>query len=257
MLRVDVHSGTDVAFAAVSGIQSTETIAQGEQFAAGVLELLKPRGDLRQAVTDEPGDVVTGGLPAVADGEHLADVGQREPRSLRLPDEADPGDGTVPVVAVAGGRPSGLGQQSDRLVEAQRLRADARGGGHLTDQHRGPFRLTFQHTGRRSVAVPAHEEQQMRRVTVQYFDGCPNWKVLDERLRDLAGEHDLAIDHRRVETPEEAERVGFRGSPTLLIDDVDPFATGDEPVGLACRVYLTDDGPQGSPTVEQLRAVLA
>lgn len=97
----------------------------------------------------------------------------------------------------------------------------------------------------------------MRRVTVQCFDGCPNWKVLDERLRDLACENDIAIDHHRVETPGEAERVSFRGSPTLLIDDVDPFAAGDEPIGLACRVYLTDDGPQGSPTVKQLRAVLA
>jgi hypothetical protein len=97
----------------------------------------------------------------------------------------------------------------------------------------------------------------MRRVTVQYFDGCPNWNVLDQRLRDLSGEYDLAIDHRRVETPEEAERASFRGSPTLLVDDVDPFAAGNEPVGLACRVYPTDDGPQGSPTVEQLRSVLA
>lgn len=96
----------------------------------------------------------------------------------------------------------------------------------------------------------------MRRVTVQYFDGCPNWKVLDQRLRDLSGEFDITIGHHRVEKPAEAERVTFRGSPTLLVDDVDPFAAGDEPVGLACRVYLTDDGPQGAPTIEQLRSVL-
>lgn len=97
----------------------------------------------------------------------------------------------------------------------------------------------------------------MSRVTLLYFDGCPNWQVVDERLRELRSEVGFSLEHRRVETPEEAERVGFRGSPTVLIDGVDPFAAGDEPFGLACRVYATPDGPQGSPTVEQLRTALA
>jgi hypothetical protein len=59
-----------------------------------------------------------------------------------------------------------------------------------------------------------------------------------------------------VSKPEEAARVGFAGSPTMLVDGSDPFATGDEPSGLACAVYETPDGPQGSPTLEQLREVL-
>jgi hypothetical protein len=42
----------------------------------------------------------------------------------------------------------------------------------------------------------------------------------------------------------------------MLINGVDPFADPDAPVGLSCRVYRTDDGPAGSPTVEQLLAVL-
>lgn len=111
--------------------------------------------------------------------------------------------------------------------------------------------MTFQRGVRRRVATPAQEEQQMRRVTVQHVGGCPDWRVLDRRLRDLSSECDIATDHRRVETAEEAERIRFRGSPTLLSDDVDPFAAGDRPVGPTCRVYLTDDGPQGSPTTDR------
>ena len=42
----------------------------------------------------------------------------------------------------------------------------------------------------------------------------------------------------------------------MLVDGRDPFAEGDEPAGLACRTYVTEDGVQGSPTLAQLRAVL-
>lgn len=94
-------------------------------------------------------------------------------------------------------------------------------------------------------------------VTLLYFDGCPNWHTADARLTELAAELDLRVDHRQVTSTEEAERIGFRGSPTILVDGRDVFAEGHEPVGLSCRVYQTADGPAGAPTVEQLRAVLA
>jgi len=42
-----------------------------------------------------------------------------------------------------------------------------------------------------------------------------------------------------------------------LVDGVDPFAEPGWEVGLSCRRYLTPDGYEGSPTLEQLRAVLA
>lgn len=96
----------------------------------------------------------------------------------------------------------------------------------------------------------------MPTVTLQYFDGCPNWELADQRLRALRVELDLTLAYHRVETPAEAERVGFGGSTTLLIDGIDPFATDDDPVGLACRVYDTPDGPQGAPTIDQLRRAL-
>ena len=60
-----------------------------------------------------------------------------------------------------------------------------------------------------------------------------------------------------METPEEAERLAFIGSPTILVDGRDPFASGNEPSALACRVFTTPDGRAGCPTVEQLVEVLS
>jgi hypothetical protein len=94
------------------------------------------------------------------------------------------------------------------------------------------------------------------KVELLYFQDCPNWKVADRRLRSLADELGLTLDCRVVSTPEEAEAVGFHGSPTILVEGRDPFARVDEPpVGLTCRIYQTPDGPAGAPTLEQLRAV--
>jgi hypothetical protein len=90
-------------------------------------------------------------------------------------------------------------------------------------------------------------------ITLQYFDGCPNWEITDRHLRALiANGVEASISYEVVETYEIAVQLGFRGSPTVLIDGVDPFAVADEPVGLACRVYQTEAGPAGSPSVDQL-----
>lgn len=94
-------------------------------------------------------------------------------------------------------------------------------------------------------------------VALLYFDDCPNWQETARHLERLAGElGDVVITHRLVDTPEEAERTRFRGSPSLIADGVDLFADSDAPVGLACRVYQTPEGPAGSPTLDQLRAAL-
>ena len=93
-------------------------------------------------------------------------------------------------------------------------------------------------------------------VELWYIDGCPSWQVADERLAVLADELGFAYATRLVRTPAEAEAIGFCGSPSIIVDGVDAFASGHEPVGLSCRIYQTPDGPAGSPTVQQLREVL-
>jgi hypothetical protein len=94
-------------------------------------------------------------------------------------------------------------------------------------------------------------------VTLQYFDGCPSWRTTDQHLRTLADEFDLRLSYREVTSPDEAAELGFRGSPTVLVGGRDPFGAEGEPVGFACRIYRTPEGPAGSPTLDQLRAALA
>jgi hypothetical protein len=92
-------------------------------------------------------------------------------------------------------------------------------------------------------------------VSLLYFDGCPNWNVANERLREALthlGHGHADVQHHQVATPEEAEEAQFRGSPTVLVNGRDPFLDHESPVGLSCRVYRTPDGLAGSPTVEQL-----
>ncbi len=95
-------------------------------------------------------------------------------------------------------------------------------------------------------------------ITLLYFEDCPNWKAADERLTLLATERpDTTVTRQLVETPEQADRVGFLGSPSLQVDGVDLFAEPGLRVGLTCRRYLTPDGYEGAPTLDQLRAVLS
>lgn len=95
------------------------------------------------------------------------------------------------------------------------------------------------------------------KVELLYFEGCPNWQAADARLREALaplGRGTVTVTHQVVWSPEQAERVGFRGSPTILVDGTDPFAQADDPVGFTCRLYRDDDHV---PTVEQMRVVLS
>lgn len=98
----------------------------------------------------------------------------------------------------------------------------------------------------------------MTEITLQYFDGCPNWQTTAALLGALVeGGLDATVSLELIDSHEEAMTRGFIGSPTVLIDGVDPFAVADAPVGLACRIYRTEDGPAGSPSLSQLRQAIA
>ncbi|MFQ5947300.1 MAG: thioredoxin family protein [Acidimicrobiia bacterium] len=100
---------------------------------------------------------------------------------------------------------------------------------------------------------------QSVQITIQHFDGCPHWRIGAERLEEalrIAGAQ-AEVTYHVIDNYEEAERHRFRGSPTFLIDGKDPFLDEETPVGLSCRVYRTDDGFEGAPSVEQLVDALA
>ena len=97
------------------------------------------------------------------------------------------------------------------------------------------------------------------RVQLLYFDGCPDWELAQARLRDAlvaVGAVDT-IELVEVTSQEDAERLGFRGSPSVMVNGRDLFGQPDADLGLACRVYSTPEGLGGAPTTEQLIAALA
>ncbi|ROL56251.1 DUF2703 domain-containing protein [Bacteroidetes/Chlorobi group bacterium Naka2016] len=87
-------------------------------------------------------------------------------------------------------------------------------------------------------------------VKVQYFRGCPNsdemLRRVKEAIKDLTN---IEYSEELVETEEKARQVGFRGSPTLLINGKDFEGIPIPPVAsLSCRIYL-----KGLPKVEEIR----
>jgi hypothetical protein len=95
-------------------------------------------------------------------------------------------------------------------------------------------------------------------IEIRYFDDCPNWKLVRGSINEITEEIglDAEVVLTIVDTPEMAERLSFRGSPTVVIDGTDPWDNPDAPIGLSCRVYRTEEGFSGSPTTAQLRDAL-
>ena len=148
------------------------------------------------------------------------------------------------------GRSVGRIQKPRALVEANGL------GGHT----RGAGQLTYSHATNSSLDLVAWCKVYGRAmdVTLMYFDGCPNWREVDEHLELLASEFPgMRVRRKRVETVEEAERVGFHGSPTVLVDGVDAFADSEPASGLSCRRYPTPTGYRGAPALDQVREAIA
>ena len=70
-------------------------------------------------------------------------------------------------------------------------------------------------------------------ITLQYFEGCPNWKVADQHINELVQEFpEITVSRHLVDTVEEAELVGFSGSPSILFDGVDPLPRRMHRLGL-------------------------
>ena len=79
--------------------------------------------------------------------------------------------------------------------------------------------------------------------------------LLATALRDV-GLTDVTITTATITSELEAKRRGFTGSPTMLIDGLDPFAQAGQPPSLACRIYLNPNGLSGIPDLRQRRKAL-
>ena len=95
-------------------------------------------------------------------------------------------------------------------------------------------------------------------IELLYFDGCPGHEQILPRLRRLARHHGARVVLRPVDTPEDAERERFLGSPTVRVDgrDVDPGAGARTDYGLKCRIYRSAHGQTPVPPESWIRAAL-
>lgn len=95
-------------------------------------------------------------------------------------------------------------------------------------------------------------------LTLLTVPDCPNAAVFVEQLTAaLAGRCDVAVGHREIADEREAAEAGMHGSPTLLINGVDPFAAPGQAAGLSCRVYRDAAGrAAGAPQAAALKQAL-
>jgi hypothetical protein len=109
------------------------------------------------------------------------------------------------------------------------------------------------------ISVREYVAVGLMRLEMVFFDGCPSHERLLPRLRALAAEAGAELALRRVETPQEAERDRFLGSPTVRVDgrDVEPGAAARTDYGLNCRIYRSHElGQSTVPPERWIRVAL-
>ncbi|QNA77784.1 alkylmercury lyase [Streptomyces sp. So13.3] len=95
-------------------------------------------------------------------------------------------------------------------------------------------------------------------ITVLTVPDCPNGPVIEERITAALSGRDAKVERVEVREQDDAARWGMTGSPTVLIDGVDPFAPAGAVPSVSCRIYRDADGAaDGAPSVEELRQALA
>ena len=73
---------------------------------------------------------------------------------------------------------------------------------------------------------------------------------------DRVGMAALSVRTTVIASQEQAQERGFVGSPTILINGVDPFGTAGQSPAYACRVYATPDGLSGVPPLGDVISAL-
>lgn len=92
------------------------------------------------------------------------------------------------------------------------------------------------------------------KLEFQYFEGCPNHKKLSDNLQEAIKGLEDKIELKKVlvEVEEKAKQIGFRGSPTLLIDgeDIEGIPAPVDP-NPSCRFYSN-----GIPKADEIRKMI-
>ncbi|MET9835805.1 alkylmercury lyase family protein [Streptomyces sp. NPDC006385] len=96
------------------------------------------------------------------------------------------------------------------------------------------------------------------RITVLTVPDCPNAPMVRERITAALDGGQAQVELIEVREEAEAARWQMTGSPTVLVDGVDPFAMAGAPASVSCRLYRDREGrPDGAPSIEALRKAFA
>src|SRR5437588_7621844 len=97
-------------------------------------------------------------------------------------------------------------------------------------------------------------------IEVLYFDGCPNHGPAVQLLRDVLAEQEIqaTISEVNVRDSDEAQRIGFLGSPSVRVNgvDIDPSARLSRECGMMCRTYTVNGRREGTPSREMVLQVI-
>jgi len=98
------------------------------------------------------------------------------------------------------------------------------------------------------------------KVEVLYFEGCPNHVPTVQRVRTELESVGLPKEVQEVEVrnQEDAEALGFLGSPTVRVNglDVEPEARNLKGYGMSCRTYVEGRVLSGLPSNNLIRSAI-
>lgn len=97
------------------------------------------------------------------------------------------------------------------------------------------------------------------RIELLYFEGCPSWENGLENLKIALKSEDISdadIHPVLISDEVDAMKEKFLGSPSFRVNGQDLWPEERKSYFLGCRVYLTEGGMKGFPTVDMLRKKL-
>jgi hypothetical protein len=97
------------------------------------------------------------------------------------------------------------------------------------------------------------------RVELLAVEDCPHLEQASRDLRSVLGRSiiEVPIQTIFVSTQDEAEFLGFPGSPTIRVNGEDVVPQPDLPSSLGCRLYRDDEGKiVGSPPLAAIKAAV-
>lgn len=94
-------------------------------------------------------------------------------------------------------------------------------------------------------------------ITVLTVPDCPHAALARERIALALDGRPAEVELVEITDEEHAARLGMTGSPTILVDGGDPFASPGGRSSVSCRLYRGPDGVvDGAPGVADLRRAL-